>query len=316
MISGGVSKKNKKTIKSDDLPRLLYGSHINIKDIRESIYYDMSCVQIFLSSPKTFMLSRLSISSQRSISKILKKNIAVYVHSRYVINLARDKSYPKYINGINVAIDDINLSSKLGCSGVVFHVGKSVDMDVNLALNNMLNNIKIIIDNTREYNGVFILETSSGAGTELCYKLEHLGEFFKHIPRKYKQHIRFCIDTAHIWACGYNITTFDGMLDYINTFNTLIGWKYVTLIHLNDSGVLCNAKKDVHANITEGYIWNNNTDGLDLLLLICQLTNKHIVLETPKCRDGDFAEFDIFNNLTNKHKFYNQQIVDFANKLN
>jgi deoxyribonuclease-4 len=294
---------------------LKIGSHMTIERLSTYQSYNLKTAQIFLSSPKIFNLTRINDISKNIINNATKY-INVYVHSRYVINLCRDKSYRKHTHMINVSINDINVSSQLGCSGVVFHMGKFVDMDINLALNNMLNNIINIIDNTREHNATLILETSAGVGSEVCYTIQQLKSFITHIPKKYMKHIRFCIDTAHIWASGYNISSFQGMYNYINEFNESIGWKYVTLIHLNDSKVVCDSRSDKHADVGKGLIWNTNKDGLALLLFICKLTNKDVIFETPSSRHGEYlSDLDIVNSFDYTNFLKNKQIIKFIKLL-
>jgi deoxyribonuclease-4 len=299
----------------NNLPNLNYGSHMSMANVHKALDLNIKCVQVFFASPSTFLLASPTIKSRNKIKSLISNGIAVYVHGRYIINLSRDESFAKYTNGMAVAIDDINISGGLGCSGVVYHIGKHVEMNSTHAVNTMIKNIKLIIDNTSENNGKFILETPAGAGTELCFNLEDLADMYNQLPNNYKHKMKFCIDTAHIWASGYNITSFKGMIEYINQFNRLIGWRNVELIHLNDSKAVCGSRKDLHEDITKGNIWCDDSDGLELLLLVCQITGKHVIFETPSCRTGKYDEFTIINSLINNNKFHKKKVFNFIQSL-
>jgi apurinic endonuclease APN1 len=300
---------------------LILGSHVLTSNLGDVIKQNMKCIQLFLVSPRTFYKSKLSPITQGKLITIQNKGIICYIHTRYVINIARGKSYNKYNGMMDIITNDFKVATDAKAYGLVFHTGKYVDFDPNEALNNMLYNICVLIDNCiikskSVHKTKFIFETPAHVGSDLCYTIEQLSEFFKQIPNKYRKYFGFCIDTAHIWASGYNITTFEGVINYINTFNKLIEWKYVDLIHLNDSKYKCNSGKDGHADITHGKIWNKDTDGLELLLLICRLTGKHVVFETPSSKNGKYKDFNTVKQIMDNQTFdNNNKIINFIKLL-
>ena len=93
-----------------------------------------------------------------------------------------------------------------------------------------------------------------------------------------KLRIGICIDTCHIFSAGYDITSKNKVIDFFKMFNELIGFKYVDLIHLNDSHNKLGSRIDRHSNLGDGYI------GITSLKYIIEfaINNKFpLILETP-----------------------------------
>lgn len=210
-----------------------------------------------------------------------KNNMKTVVHSSYVINIAT--KWDKYSWWIRTFISEIEQAHKLGAFGIVIHLGKKMEQTLPQAYDNMFTALIYVHNQTKQYSDVKILiETSSGQGTETCYKIEDLAYFYKKISKHYNKEIsnRFglCIDTCHIFVAGYNIKTKEQVKMYLQAFDELIGLRHVKLIHLNDSQNDVGSNVDRHANIGKGYI------GTEGIMYFCDYFKKlkvPIVLETP-----------------------------------
>jgi deoxyribonuclease-4 len=96
-----------------------------------------------------------------------------------------------------------------------------------------------------------------------------------------------CIDTAHIWTSGNDISTYDGAKRW---FTELMDMPYIPhdkiIIHLNDSERDLGHGPDRHASLTEGKIWNSyktraelRESGLCFILEFAHSNNIPIILE-------------------------------------
>jgi deoxyribonuclease-4 len=280
--------------------------------------------QIFISSPKS--LANITLKQEyinNTFKLITEHNITLVIHAPYVINWcwSEDNNKQSYDKMMSIATEQIIYGSRLGAIGTVFHVGKSVKLDSDVANINMYNNIKTVIKTVNKSrselptHGYFILETAAGCGTELCVSIEELAEFYNKFSNRYKRHLKICVDTAHIWACGYNISTKEGIFEYIAQFNELIGWSNMVVIHLNDSIVECNSKKDRHGDLKTSMIWNNTNNGLETLIAIATITNKPIILETPLLKIHDFRDIDTIREISDDKSIYTEEIYNFCNIL-
>ena len=130
------------------------------------------------------------------------------------------------------------------------------------------------------------LETSAGRGSEVGWNLEELAIIWNKIKEHNKYEntnkVGICIDTAHIFVSGYNISTIKGIKDYLEKFNSLIGIKHITNFHINDSRYALGAKNDEHRGIGSGQIYNSK-EGIKALQYIKNICIKNkipMILET------------------------------------
>jgi len=196
-------------------------------------------------------------------------NIKPILHASYYINSA--KSVDPHSFNIIQTKRDINITNKINAYAYIIHLGKQTDLSYKNAYDNMKMYIKYVLMLTK--NSYVLIETSSGQGTEMCYKLEELGKLFSELKKEHNtKRLGVCIDTCHLYAAGYNIND-----DLITKLDNLIGLKYIKLIHLNDSKGGLGERKDRHESIGKGYIGNS------LYNFGRKFLNKiPIILETPE----------------------------------
>jgi deoxyribonuclease-4 len=258
-----------------------YGSHIPsshdgiINGIDQIIKYHGNLVQIFLSDPVTKNKIKISDEELTKIKIHAKNNkVKIVIHSPYTLNFARE--FNKKSKSIRCLLDYLNASHKLDAMGVVIHSGKFVDINRNEAIENMYKNIKYILDNSNE-NTKVLLETPCGQGTELGYKLEELRQIYNQFSNNDKKRLRICVDTCHVFAAGYDLSEPKKVKDFITLFDTLIGWNYVDLIHLNDSKTKLESHIDRHACLNQGHI---GIKGLRSFIQFVYKANIPLILET------------------------------------
>lgn len=264
-----------------------FGSHISQEDgliegAKKIKNAGGNFLQIFLTIPGSMEVKSRTLKELDDFRDYLKENnMGVVIHSSYLHNLSREwDSYSWWIRNI---IQEIEYSHRIEALGIVIHFGKRLDLSVEEAYNNMFTSLIHIHNKTKDYSSVrIILETSTGQGTELCYKLEDLAYFYKKFSRHKNEEIRerfgLCIDTCHIFSAGYDIKTKKSVKLYIETFEEMIGLRHVKLIHLNDSRVEQGSKVDRHDNIGRGFI---GLEGLVNFFLYFYKLQIPIVLETP-----------------------------------
>ena len=96
------------------------------------------------------------------------------------------------------------------------------------------------------------------------------------------ERLRVCLDTAHLFAAGYDISSESGVRKIFREFDRVIGRDRLVAIHVNDSKTPCGSRVDRHEHIGKGRI------GLDVFRFIMRSPRfRKIpkVLETPKSKD-------------------------------
>jgi len=198
-----------------------------------------------------------------------KLGVKCFIHSPYVINLSRsdgsdrkcekckkvpDKSCDGCADGILGAWEPVNAlkahleyGSRLGCKGVVVHLGKKVCYTVERAIDIMRENVEKAAKYATDACPL-LLET--GAGVEVLSDVEEFAQFYLSLSEETKAVCRVCLDTCHVWASGY--------LPMV-ALNIFIEYGVpISLIHYNDSKDALGSRKDRHAPIAQGKIWKND----------------------------------------------------------
>jgi deoxyribonuclease-4 len=126
------------------------------------------------------------------------------------------------------------------------------------------------------------LEITAGQGSCVGHRFEHLAHIIANVREP--ERLRVCIDTAHLFAGGYDIGSESGMRKTFREFDRVIpqARDRLVAIHVNDSKTGCGSRVDRHEHIGKGRI------GLDAFRFIMRSPRFHKipkVLETPKGKD-------------------------------
>jgi apurinic endonuclease APN1 len=245
-------------------------------------------LQVYLGDKRKTTLRykiQMTKDEKKEIKQFLKKKqIKLVVHAILSLNYCNDPNSMRNQWGIDNLIYDINLCKQLGGIGCVLHMGthktKKIDITYDECLTNFVKSIIKVLDNTKKIPILF--ETPVNRKNIVGGTLEGLQKLFHQIPAKYIKRIKFCIDTQHIFASGYNIRNLLGIEDYFKKFNRLLSLKNLALIHLNDSEKEFFSVVNRHAPIGKGYIFSGK-DSTNILQYIVQLSNEYnipLVLET------------------------------------
>lgn len=259
------------------------GAHINNKLVLDSVVMahnlDLNCIQFYLHNPIDQEEYHDTDKQINTMNYIRNSNITVFAHSSFTMNIA--SPWDKYTWWVNNLINSIKYCYNLYISGIIVHIGKQLKLSKEEAYNNMFTGLIYVLNVTKEYNRVkLILETPAGQGTELCSNIEELGYFYNKfkLHNKYKDRVKICIDTCHLFAAGYNISTEQGIVNVFDKIDKNIGFDNLALIHLNDSYQPLNSHIDRHENLGKGHIGKN---GLKIFYSFFK-DKVPIVIETPK----------------------------------
>lgn len=216
----------------------ILGSHIRKDSVFDSSFRNMRVpAQIFLSNPHAKGFVAMEEIAQ--IAQNIAPETQLFVHAPYIINLSSQESWP-----VERLRHELLACQRMGGKGVVVHVGKYKDQDYRLALNQMETSIRTVLDAASEQCPL-LLETPAGEGTELCAGLTEFQAFYDRFGGD--KRLKICIDTAHIWAAGYDPSYY--VRKWLNKDRNSIG-----LIHFNDSEVPRGSRVDKHYPAGLGYI--------------------------------------------------------------
>jgi deoxyribonuclease-4 len=252
------------------------GKDMLVGSVNEALNYKANCFMVYLGAPQNSY--RKSVSEMRVdeyLSKLAEAKINaedVIVHAPYIVNLAQ-KSEEKRQFAVDFISKEVKMVHEIGAKYLVIHPGSYLELGLEAGIEQIIQSLKEILDNTKDLDVVLALETMAGKGSECCYQFEHLRQIMDAIQ---SERIKVCLDTCHTFDSGYDwVNNYE---EIIRQLDKIIGLENVKVIHLNDSKNDLGSRKDRHANIGFGNI------GFTTLARVCHDERfKDIVkiLETP-----------------------------------
>ena len=209
---------------------------------------------LFVKNQRQWSAKALEVESINKFDENLKlaniKKEHILPHNSYLINLGHPDT-EKRKKSINAFIDEIQRTNLLELKMINFHPGSHLrEISENECLENISNSINFIIANTSDVK--LVIENTAGQGSNLGYKLEHLAYLIDKTQNK--QRVGVCIDTCHFFAGGYDLRSKESYKKTMSEFDKLVGYKYLSGMHLNDSKNSLGVKKDRHESIGKGTI--------------------------------------------------------------
>ena len=242
-----------------------------------------NCGQIFTTSPQVWAHPEIdSEEAERFREETSEKLDGPWViHSSYLVNLCtpKDDLREKSIASMQAELD---AAERLGVEFVNVHLGAHTGAGVDDGLENAAS----ALDALDVPEGVTVLiESDAGSGTKLGGEFDHLAR----VLELSEQELDVCVDTAHAFAAGYELSTAEGVEETVAEFDDVVGLERLRCIHLNDSKHARGTNKDEHAHIGEGLI---GEEGMETLINHPELREVPLVLETPT-EDGRSYEWNI-----------------------
>ena len=211
----------------------------------------------------------------------------VVIHASYLINLA-GSAEPFAQQSVAGLAHELQRAPAYGASMVNTHIGSHRGEGIEVGLRQIALRVGMVL---AEAPGSvkLVLENSAGGGDTLGSTLEELARILESVPSAVEEHLAFCLDTAHLWGAGYDISTEPGVAAVLDRFDELIGIDRLALIHLNDSKSALGSRHDRHEHVGAGKI---GPAGLAAFLRDPRLAPRTaLVMETPGVDEG----FDAVN---------------------
>lgn len=237
---------------------------------------------LFLKSPRKWVSPDIKDEEAAEFKRLCEKygynpRTDVLPHGSYFINLA-NPDHEKAEKAYGGFIDDLHRCEKLDIGLYNFHPGLSLDGDHTEALQRLASNINRAIGETSFVK--IVIENMAGHGNLIGSNLQDIRDVIDMVDDKSR--VGVCIDTCHTFAAGYDISDQEKWDVFWKQFEDIIGWEYLSAIHLNDSKAPLGANRDLHQKLGYGFL------GLEVFRIIAndkRLHNVPIILETPVGKD-------------------------------
>jgi deoxyribonuclease-4 len=230
-------------------------------------------IQIFVSNPQAWADPKRRQDADTFVEGSRELGISpVVAHAKYLINLASTSEEQRDLSVVALA-HELAAAGALGIDLMVVHAGSHGGEGVKKGMERLVEGLGRARERAAELDGASVaepvVENSVGAGTQLCSTFESLGEVAR------RARVRVCVDTAHAFVAGYDLSAEGGGRKVAEELGEAVG-DAVALLHLNDAKNELGSHRDGHRKVGEGSIpvdaWPGFFDGL---------RGVPVVIETP-----------------------------------
>lgn len=259
----------------------LIGAHVSVagglpKGIDRALELGAETIQFFLSPPQTW---RFNPPKPEDCAAFARRRAEaglgpVYLHAIYLINLA-GPDQAILARSVESLVQYLRVGAAIGAAGVIVHLGSARGRPLPEAKAQVAAAIRQILHEAPE-GPALVLEHSAGMGESVGHRFEDLADILAAADTSNR--VKFCLDTAHLFAAGYPVADPDGLGRTLDEFHRLIGLDRLVVLHANDSKAPFNSGVDRHANIGEGHI---GLQGFRVILAEPRLKELPFILEVP-----------------------------------
>lgn len=227
-------------------------SYVNALDSARKL--GANAVQIFSASPRMWHGGVVRIpEADAKAFRVRRAELGLgplVIHANYLINLAATQPMLQ-TRSIQSFHEELVRGVILGADFLVVHPGARGGMPVEKALGVIIESVKQAARRVPLAHMRILIENTAGMGTSVGSRLEEVGAIVRGLSAL---NAGACLDTAHLFAAGYDIRTEAGLEQTIETIDRTIGLENVCVFHVNDSKIPLGGGVDRHEHIGKGKI--------------------------------------------------------------
>ncbi len=246
------------------------GAHVRQENpISQAVALGLDHVQIFLGEPQGWKASIFPHpdGAEGLKAEADKAGVGIYVHARYVINVATSNNKVR-IPSRKVLQADVDAAHAVGARAVIVHGGHvTAEDDPAIGVANWVKAIEQL-----DMKVPVLIENTAGGSHAMARRLDAISRLWDAVG---DTGVGFCLDTCHAHAGGIN------MADVAETVLGITG--RIDLVHCNDSRDAFDSGADRHANLGQGHM------NVDEIIHCLKTAQAPLVLETP----GELLSEDI-----------------------
>jgi deoxyribonuclease-4 len=261
----------------------VFGAHMSVagglpRAVERAVIHRCDALQIFSKNASQWRGRPLPPEEIADFRRAVKRARlkAVVSHASYLINLATSTDLLRHQSRVAMA-DEIDRAEALGLLGVVLHPGCYTSGSAAEGIRLIAENLRQLLEQRPEGRTMVLLEHTAGQGSAIGARFEELAEIIE-LMRGHAR-VGVCLDTCHLLASGYDITSTEGYDHTFREFGRMVGFDRLKAFHLNDSKKPLGSRVDRHEHIGQGCI---GLDGFRRLVNDRRFARIPMLLETPK----------------------------------
>ncbi|MBS0190428.1 MAG: deoxyribonuclease IV [Planctomycetes bacterium] len=288
----------------------MFGSHLSISGsmhnaLLEAEQFGMDTVQVFTKNQQQWRTKPLEPGAVRDWTTELKRlgwTDRVVSHAGYLSNLASpdDELWNKSVELMTI---EIERCEALGIPLLVHHPGAFTTSSAQEGIDRIARAYETLLKRTSGFRTILCLEGTVGAGSQLGGTFEQLHAIRSAAAGRTgsPERIGFCLDTCHMHAAGYDLSSRESADQVIARFDSVCGLENLKVMHLNDSKGKAGSHLDRHDHLGRGTIGGKPTpaalaaSGFQTFVNHPKLARVPMILETPKGEDDQGRAWDAVN---------------------
>jgi deoxyribonuclease-4 len=228
------------------------GSYLNALESAKKL--GANALQIFSASPRMWQGAALRIPDKDAQEfRARRQELGLgplVIHANYLVNLAATQPMLR-TRSIQAFHEELVRGVVLGADYLVVHPGARGESSIESAIATIIENVKQAARRVPMGHMRILIENTAGMGTTVGSRLEELAAIVKGLGAV---GVAACLDTAHLFAAGYDIKSAAGLEQTIDAIARTIGLENVPVVHVNDSKIALGGRVDRHEHIGEGKI--------------------------------------------------------------
>ena len=273
--------------RSEGASALILGAHVSTaggvdKAIGRAVSIGCTAMQLFVkNNMQWFAHAPFADAELRAFHEHTGRNRlnTIFGHSGYMINLCATN--PEFLaKSRRALIEELLRADQLELPFLVLHPGAHMGAGIEAGLEKIVESIDFVLRSIPRVRARIALETTAGQGSCLGCEFEQLRHILREVDEP--ERICVCVDTAHLFAAGYDIRTEAGVIQLFAQFDKIIGRKQLAALHLNDSKAPLGSRVDRHEHIGKGQI---GLEAFRYLMTAPRFQSVPKVLETPKGKE-------------------------------
>jgi deoxyribonuclease-4 len=241
----------------------VFGSHLSISGsmvnaLLEAETLGLDTVQVFTKNQQQWKVAPMDpgvVRGWRAHVERLGWRGRTVSHASYLINLASvsDELWRKSVDLLTV---EVERCEELGIPFLVHHPGSFTGSTLEHGLARIKDAYAEVFRRTRGFRTVSCLEGTVGAGSLIGGRFEHLARLRETISGATGEpgRVGFCLDTCHMHAAGYDMSTRASADAALREFDEVCGISNLLVFHINDSKGGPGSRLDRHQHIGMGSI--------------------------------------------------------------
>src|SRR5438045_4161722 len=266
--------------------KILLGAHMSIGGgvhtaIERGCSIKCTAIQMFVKNNMQWFARPLALEEIRAFLEHQRRGdlLSILAHANYLINLAATN--PQFhANSVRALSEELTRADQLELPFLVLHPGAHLGAGVEAGLAKIIGSIDRVLAGIPKIKTRIALETTAGQGSCLGDRFEHLAAIIANVREP--ERLCVCLDTAHVFAAGYELTTEKLTRKTFAEFDRVVGLDRLVALHLNDSKTARGSRVDRHEHIGKGQI---GPEAFRIIMRDPRVRKIPKVLETPKGKD-------------------------------